>query len=192
MRLVSALTCKRISPDVTKIESSVFQNAGLTEITIPSGVTEIGFSAFLMCQNLRDVYMQGNIPPALDLSNPFWASGIYNQGNYRSIKVPREAWDAYCNEESWKKLLLYQYMEVYDPPKTPIETAKAAAEEAWGNITLTNHYKSDDLKNDMEEAVKAALEEAGVDTTDVTVEVPFTKFQNIGTTASIVVVSGSI
>ncbi len=49
-------------PDgLLKIEYSAFQNSELENISIPDTVTEIGFNAFLECQNLVSVKLSAGL-----------------------------------------------------------------------------------------------------------------------------------
>lgn len=57
----STLTSVTMSYGMTSIGAAAFEGCGITDISIPNSVTEIGSGAFMYCENLTEVDMSTNI-----------------------------------------------------------------------------------------------------------------------------------
>ena len=67
----------------------------LTSITIPDGVTEIGYGAFMDCSSLLEVYCKPTTPPAVDVNL------FINTPPSLQIYVPTASVDAYKAAANW-------------------------------------------------------------------------------------------
>ena len=92
------LTQYSIPDGVTEIGDYAFYKcSSLTRVTIPDSVTSIGRSAFFDCESLIKVYCKPTTPPS---------AGNYSMFDYnasgRRIYVPRGSVNAYKNAENWR------------------------------------------------------------------------------------------
>ena len=91
------LTEYTIPDGVTSIGGYAFYYcSSLTSITIPDGVTSIGDYAFYYCSSMKEVYCKSTTPPA---------GGSWMFGSISSeckIYVPTESLEAYKAAEYWK------------------------------------------------------------------------------------------
>ena len=91
------LTEYTIPDGVTSIGDEAFYYCrSLESVTIPEGVTSIGAKAFYYCQNLAEVYCKPTTPPSGEKSDMF----NYNAPR-RKIYVPSESVEAYKTAEKW-------------------------------------------------------------------------------------------
>ena len=90
--------------EVTKIGSSAFYNRGITSVTIPESVTEIGDSAFNYCSRLTSVFCRATTPPIFGSSMFGYydedEEGYCDELNGR-IYVPSASVKAYRNAWGW-------------------------------------------------------------------------------------------
>ena len=98
----SELTDITIPSGITEIKAYAFYKCtSLTSITIPDSVTSIGEGAFKFCPSLTSVYCKPTTPP----------TGGYNMfdGNAsgRKIYVPRNSVDAYKSASYWSSYASY-------------------------------------------------------------------------------------
>lgn len=85
-----------IPSDITEIKAYAFRGCNsLTSVTIPEGVTSIGDSAFEYCKSLTSVYCKPTTPPT-GTGNMF-----SNNASGRKIYVPAESVDAYKSAPYW-------------------------------------------------------------------------------------------
>ena len=97
-----SLTSITIPSGVTSIGNSAFSGCGsLVSITIPSGVESIGSRAFNSCSSLESVTMQGTIPPTLavedkDIGKTYvFDSCKFVTDNAQGIKIPLGTVESY-------------------------------------------------------------------------------------------------
>ena len=87
-----------IPSDITEIKSHAFRGcSSLTSITIPDSVTSIGDSAFALCNSLTSVYCKATTPP-IGGSDMF-----YNNAYGRKIYVPMESVNKYKSASGWSE-----------------------------------------------------------------------------------------
>ena len=85
-----------IPSGVTSIGNSAFKNCqALTSITIPSGVTSIGYYAFYGCSAMQEYHFQRETPPTLG-NNAF-----QNIPSSCIIYVPQGSLEAYKAATNW-------------------------------------------------------------------------------------------
>ena len=89
------MTSLTIPSGVTSIGESAFEGcSGLTSLTIPSSVTSIGYWAFLGCSGLTSIYVYTKNIPELGL-NVFFGCDAKNC----TVYVPKGTYDAYKSSE---------------------------------------------------------------------------------------------
>ena len=90
-----------VIPDsVTSISRAVFYKcSGLTSVTFPVGVTEIGYMAFDDCDSLQTVTCLGAVPP-VTVDHECFSTVTYNTAK---LLVPRQAIDTYQATNYWNK-----------------------------------------------------------------------------------------
>ena len=85
--------------EVTEIGDYAFGDSSyLSEIIIPSTVTNIGNTAFYNCMSLCRVDLWATIPPTMGWDTFFWCSNIVK------IYVPVESLDAYLANDYWRSI----------------------------------------------------------------------------------------
>ena len=88
--------------DVVAIKEQAFSEClKLTSVTIPNGVTEIGYRAFCGCSSMKEVYCKSTTPPA---GGSWMFSSISLECK---IYVPTESVEAYKAAEYWKNYADY-------------------------------------------------------------------------------------
>ena len=93
----SSITDIVIPNSVTEIGLGTFQfSMNLKTVTIGTGVTKIGSSAFNGCAAITDVYCLGTVPPVL--SYGVFGSNITNTA---VLHVPAEALEVYKTDSKW-------------------------------------------------------------------------------------------
>ena len=98
----AGLTEYTIPDGVTTIRYDAFVGCGsLTSVTIPDSVTTIEFVAFENCNNLTSVYCKATTPPA-GTTDIEWRAFDGNASG-RIIYVPMESVEAYKSAEGWSK-----------------------------------------------------------------------------------------
>ena len=93
--LVMGCNSTVIPPTVTKLADYCFFGKGITSVTIPASVIEIGRQAFESCTYLTEVIMEPTVPPILGY-NVFT-----NTSSDLVIKVPAESLQAYKTAPGW-------------------------------------------------------------------------------------------
>lgn len=95
-----------IPNSVTKIDCRFANCSGLTSVTIPYSVTEIGWGAFDNCSKLKSVYYNTNYPIIAPTS-------IFNDYDYRNTRlyVPKAAIERCWTREPWRQ---FRYIIPYD------------------------------------------------------------------------------
>ena len=96
------LTEYTIPDGVTSIGYGAFANcSSLATITIPEGVTSIGYIAFYSCSSLAEVYCKATTPPTTIVDDyGYWYAFHYNASG-RKIYVPAECVEAYKSALGW-------------------------------------------------------------------------------------------
>lgn len=98
---------KEISPDTKFIgEYAFMESSGLTEITIPSGVKQIGYGAFMGCGDLKTITFEGDAPIIGDWAfgytkeedNEVVATAYYPLGNPTWTE---DVMQDYCGDITW-------------------------------------------------------------------------------------------
>ena len=84
-----------IPSTVTKLADYCFYGKGITSVTIPTSVIEIGRHSFESCTYLTEVIMESTVPPILGY-NVFT-----NTSSNLVIKVPAESLQAYKTATGW-------------------------------------------------------------------------------------------
>ncbi|MBE6197525.1 MAG: hypothetical protein E7141_02475 [Rikenellaceae bacterium] len=98
----SELTDITIPSDITEIKAYAFRGCtSLTSITIPDSVTEIGGRAFSDCTSLKEVYCKATTPPTGG------GEMCDNNASDRKIYVPAESVYAYRAATYWKDYANY-------------------------------------------------------------------------------------
>lgn len=90
-----------IPEGVSTIGIQAFASTNLTEVTIPSTVTEIMNMAFNNCTNITTVYCKPTTPPATNWTI-FDNTGVFGDKS-GVIYVPAESLDKYQASEDWKR-----------------------------------------------------------------------------------------
>ncbi len=94
----AGLTEYTIPDGVTSIEKSAFCNCDcLTSINIPDGVTSIRYEAFYDCSSLTSVYCKPTTPPFLGYG------AFLNVHSFMKIYVPAASVEAYKTAEGWSE-----------------------------------------------------------------------------------------
>ena len=95
------LTEYTIPNGVTTIGNYVFLGcSGLTSVTIPDSVTTIGRDAFYNCSSLTSVYCRPATPPTAEVYDNYWHAFDENASG-RIIYVPTESVDVYKSATGW-------------------------------------------------------------------------------------------
>ena len=96
----------------------------ITSVTIPDSVIAIGYEAFYGCSSLTSVYCKPAIPPTAVVYNNYWRAFDGNASG-RKIYVPTESVEAYKNVAGWSDysddILGYDFENgcIYTPESTP-------------------------------------------------------------------------
>ena len=96
----SAIESITIPTGVTKIGRSAFNKSNqLSSVTLPASLKEIGYWAFADCLSLNTIICYAIEPPTISSNTFFGSNPIYNNP---TIYVPAESVEAYKNAEHWK------------------------------------------------------------------------------------------
>ncbi len=97
-----SLTQVNIGDNVKSIGEKAFSICtGLKEVTLGSGLETLGSKAFSSSMVISDITCKAMTPPAIT-DKGCWANGVYKKAN---LKVPREALEAYQNDNIWKSFV---------------------------------------------------------------------------------------
>ena len=83
---------------VAGIANNGFENAGLTEITLPATINYVGLNAFKGCNGLVSITCSAVLPPSVDLSS--FDEDVYNKA---TLNVLESSVEDYENNAVWKK-----------------------------------------------------------------------------------------
>ena len=109
----SALESITIPTGVTKIGRSAFNNSNqLSSVTLPASLKEIGDWAFADCLSLNTIICYALVPPTVSSYTFQGSNPIYNNP---TVYVPAESVEAYKNAEHWKWFL--QILPIEKNPK---------------------------------------------------------------------------
>ena len=121
----AGLTEYTIPDGVTTIGWNAFSYCdSITSLTIPDSVIAIGYEAFFGCSSLTSVYCKPAIPPTAEVYDNYWRAFDENASG-RKIYVPTESVEAYKNVAGWSDysddILGYDFENgcIYTPESTP-------------------------------------------------------------------------
>ena len=129
----SALESITIPTGVTKIGRSAFNNSNqLSSVTLPASLKEIGDWAFADCLSLNTIICYALVPPTVSSYTFQGSNPIYNNP---TVYVPAESVEAYKNAEHWKWFL--QILPIEKNPKDLFPTL-------WGlqRTSFTKYFDS--------------------------------------------------
>ena len=102
------LTKVTIPGSVTFVDMSAFKYcSGLTELTIPNSVTTMGWNAFA-CQNLTDIYVSWNNPPAISTEYDVWDVFYTVPKSKVRLHIPSGTKSIYKKSPVWQDFLLVE------------------------------------------------------------------------------------
>ena len=116
-------TVYSISENTRFIGHNAFEGcSNMTSITIPDGVTSIGFGAFYDCRSLTEVYCKPTTPPAVHYNYNYTDNCSFPINSGMKIYVPRDSYDAYMQYDDYSNGMTAQtnwriyesYIEPYD------------------------------------------------------------------------------
>ena len=90
------------------ITPQAFSTTGISSITIPASVTNIGIRAFATCSNLKEVVFLGSTPPATIVADAF-----YNLAEDAIVIVPKGSETAYADWITEKNLQALPTADIY-------------------------------------------------------------------------------
>ena len=153
----SSLEKVTIPDSVTSIGMEAFEECiSLTSIEIPSNVNTILNEAFMDCSSLESVIVQPITPPTIAID--VFTGCKFVTERKKGIIVPTESVNQY--KSKWSQWSSY----ITDSSEARV---RKAIEAALQEIKVTNATTEDDLKT----AIDEALKEAGIDSSNVTIEV---------------------
>ena len=180
----SALTSITIPEGVTSIANFIFKAcSSLEKVTIPDSVTSIGMEAFEKCISLTSIEIPSNVNTILNeafmdcsslesvivqpITPPTIAIDVFTGCKFvterkKGIIVPTESVNQY--KSKWSQWSSYITDSSADSSEAKV---RKAIEAALQEIKVTNATTEDDLKT----AIDEALKEAGIDSSNVTIEV---------------------
>ena len=136
------LTEYTIPNGVTTIGNYAFLGcSGLTSVTIPDSVTTIGRDAFYNCSSLTSVYCRPATPPTAEVYDNYWHAFDENASG-RIIYVPTESVDAYKSADGWSeyadRIVGYDFENdcIYTPESTPATKAWLGDWSAYTEQTI--------------------------------------------------------
>ena len=136
----SAIESITIPTGVTKIGRSAFNKSNqLSSVTLPASLKEIGYWAFADCLSLNTIICYAIEPPTISSNTFFGSNPIYNNP---SVYVPAESVEAYKNAEHWK----------WFAKVLPIEPTSYKSQwcDTWNVLELKYRYSSYTTKEDFE------------------------------------------
>ena len=102
-----------IPDSVTKVLLCAFScNAQLTSLTVPAGMAEMDSIAFIACNNLKTLILQGTTPPKITGSDTFKDFPGFN-----AVIVPAAALETYLQDAQWRNyadVLQAEFAITYD------------------------------------------------------------------------------
>lgn len=122
----TSLTNVNIPSSVTEIRNSVFKGCtSLTSVNIPSSVTRIGYNAFRSCKGLKSIYVYAEKVPSVS-SSTFGGCDLKNCTLY----VPNGTYDAYNRSPfgDFENIVEFDATSIHNTVATPKaqETARYA------------------------------------------------------------------
>lgn len=101
--LISNVTEVNIGSCATELWTNAFNGAGITDIVVPSGVTELHNSVFSYCSKLKTIEFQRTTPPAFGTNTFFYCFAL------EQIIVPQGSLNAYKSVgtlSNWTNLMV--------------------------------------------------------------------------------------
>lgn len=105
----SQVTAVDIPYTVKSISSHAFRRSGITSITIPEDVQDIGIYAFMSCSQLKEMILIPNIPPAAQ------SSSFQNITSSCKLLVPKGTLQSYKAADYWKA-----FATIEENPDSPV------------------------------------------------------------------------
>ena len=102
-----------IPETITYIGSQAFNGQPIQKITIPAGVTNIGWVAFAACNQLTEVICKATTPPTIG-ANDYAFNGAYDRA---TLYVPQGTKEAYQEAVEWSK---FTTITELDPSGNPV------------------------------------------------------------------------
>ena len=97
-----------IPSDITTLGWAQFTGcASLISVTIHENVTQVAGYALGECSNLKTVYCKSTTPPAISRSKGGYWNGFIRNASGRLIYVPRASVDAYKAADGWSDYANY-------------------------------------------------------------------------------------
>ena len=113
---------------VTSIAASAFSRCdGMASVTIPKGVTSIGFSAFFLCSELREIKLLNPVPPTVSYSETF--EGVDKSSC--TLVVPKGSLEAYQQAAYWN-----EFQDIIESKEDPDGLSVVLPEASDGSVGI--------------------------------------------------------
>ena len=96
----NSLECIVVPDCVTEVWRAALAGAGFKSVTLPAGITSIGYEAFIYSNFLSGVFVNAVTPPVLD-ETAFQTTPYYNYYENTTIFVPEGSVSAYRAADGW-------------------------------------------------------------------------------------------
>ena len=124
----SSITVEGEEYYVTSIAASAFSRCdGMASVTIPKGVTSIGFSAFFLCSELREIKLLNPVPPTVSYSETF--EGVDKSSC--TLVVPKGSLEAYQQAAYWN-----EFQDIIESKEDPDGLSVVLPEASDGSVGI--------------------------------------------------------